>query len=93
MVDDPLFFNKMRSATEFSVHKDGATNGQIVIEFEKPLGNTDVANSERMVILIDEYYIVEAPLQIPEDKGVVKSQLKVMPKSMRVLSRDTLLKY
>jgi len=93
MVDDPLFFNKMRSATEFSVHKTGATNGQIVIEFEKPLGNTLAANSERMVILIDEYYIVEAPLQIPEDKGVVKSQLKVMPKSMRVLSRDTLLKY
>jgi len=93
MVDDPLFFNKMRSATEFSVHKTGATNGQIVIEFEKPLGNTAAGNSERMVILIDEYYIVEAPLQIPEDKGVVKSQLKVMPKSMRVLSRDTLLKY
>jgi hypothetical protein len=93
MVDDPLFFNKMRSATEFSVHKDGDANGQIVIEFEKPLGNTLAANSERMVILIDEYYIVEAPLQIPEDKGVVKSQLKVMPKSMRVLSRDTLLKY
>jgi len=93
MVDDPLFFNKMRSATEFSVHKAGNTNGQIVIEFEKPLGHTAAANSERMVILIDEYYIVEAPLQIPEDKGVVKSQLKVMPKSMRVLSRDTLLKY
>jgi len=93
MVDDPLFFNKMRSATEFSVHGEGDPNSQIVIDFEKPLGNTSSGNSQRLTILIDEYYIVEAPVQIPEDKGVVKSQLKVLPKSMRVLCRDTILKY
>ena len=93
MVDDPLFFNKMRSATEFSVHGEGDANSQIVIDFEKPLGNTSSGNSQRLTILIDEYYIVEAPVQIPEDKGVVKSQLKVLPKSMRVLCRDTILKY
>ena len=93
MVDDPLFFNKMRSATEFSVHGEGDANSQIVIDFEKPLGNTLSGASQRLTILIDEYYIVEAPLQIPEDKGVVKSQLKVLPKSMRILCRDTLLKY
>lgn len=93
MVDDPLFFNKMRSATEFSVHGEGVANSQIVIDFEKPLGNTASGNSQRLTILIDEYYIVEAPVQIPEDKGVVKSQLKVLPKSMRVLCRDSILKY
>ena len=29
-----------------------------------------------MVLLIDDYYIIEAPLQIPEDKGVVKSNIE-----------------
>ena len=46
-----------------------------------------------MILLIDDYYIVEAPLQIPEDKGVVKSTLKIMPKAVKVLARDTIAKY
>ena len=45
------------------------------------------------MILIDDYYIIEAPLQIPEDKGMVKSTLKIMPKAIKVLARDTLPQY
>ena len=85
----------MRTGTEFSVNGEGdSTTNQIRIEFEKNLtGSTAVGDSEKMIILIDDYYIVEAPLQIPEDKGVVKSTIKIMPKSIKVLSRDTILKY
>mgnify|MGYP001500923860 CR=1 FL=1 len=46
-----------------------------------------------MAILIDDYYITEAPIQLPEDKGAVKSALKVMPKAIKVISRDSILKY
>jgi len=86
----------MRTGTQFSVGEEGDATApnQIRIIFEKNLtGSTTSANSEKMVILIDDYYIVEAPLQIPEDKGVVKSTLKIMPKSVKVLSRDTIVKY
>ena len=94
-VDDPLFYHKMRTGTEFSVNGEGdSTTNQIRIEFEKNLtGITDAGASEKMIILIDDYYIVEAPLQIPEDKGVVKSTLKIMPKSVKVLARDAIPKY
>ena len=95
-VDDPLFYHKMRSGTEFSVSGEGVSTApnQIRIIFEKNLtGGTAAADSEKMVILIDDYYIVEAPLGIPEDKGVVKSTLKIMPKSIKVLARDSIAKY
>ena len=85
IVDDPLFYHKMRTATEFT-----PTSNQIVLAFEK---NGSGATREKMSILIDDYYIVEAPMQIPEDKGPIKSTLKIMPKSIKVISRDTILQY
>jgi len=95
IVDDPLFYHKMRTATEFSVNGEGgSTTNQIRISFEKNLtGSTASSASEKMMILIDDYYIIEAPLQIPEDKGAVKSTLKIMPKAIKVLARDAVPKY
>lgn len=94
-VDDPLFYHKMRTGTEFSVHgENNSTTNQIRIIFEKnKMGSTADLHTEKMVLLIDDYYIIEAPLQIPEDKGVVKSTLKIMPKAIKVLARDTIAKY
>jgi len=94
VVDDPVFYHKMRSQTDFSVAGTDGTTNQIVVTFEKQArGSTTAANTEKIVILIDEYYIVEAPMQIPEDKGVIKSTMKIMPKNVKILSRDTILKY
>ena len=86
IVDDPIFFHKMRTATEFT----NSTANQIVLEFTKQGPGT---NREKMSILIDDYYIIEAPIQIPEDKGAVKSALKVMPKAVKVVCRDSIMKY
>ena len=93
-VDDPIFYHKMRSGVEFSVNGENSTTNQIRIEFEKNLtGSTAAGASEKMIVLIDDYYIVEAPLQIPEDKGLIKSTLKIMPKAIKVLARDAIGKY
>lgn len=91
-VDDPLFYHKMRSAEDFSTNADGTADNRIVIDFEKTT-TTGSGHTERMMLIIDEYIIIEAPLQIPEDKGVVKSVLKIMPKTIKVIARDTILKY
>ena len=91
-VDDPLFYHKMRSAEDFSTNADATTNNQIRINFEKTT-TSGSGHTERMMLIIDDYIIIEAPLQIPEDKGMVKSTLKIMPKAIKVLARDTLPKY
>jgi len=93
-VDDPVFYHKMRTGQEFSTTSSNSAANQILLEFEKNLiGGTSAANSEKMVIIIDDYYIVEAPIQIPEDKGIVKSTLRIMPKAIKVVARDTIPKY
>ena len=93
-VDDPIFYHKMRTGQEFSTTASGSAANQILLEFEKNLvGGTSAANSEKMVVIIDDYYIIEAPIQIPEDKGIVKSTLRVMPKAIKVVARDTIPKY
>jgi len=93
-VDDPLFFHKMRSAEEFSTNGDGDTDAtnQIRIDFEKTT-TSGSGHTERMMLIIDDFIIIEAPLQIPEDKGMVKSTLKIMPKAIKVIARDTIIKY
>ena len=92
IVDDPIFYHKMRSAEEFSRSADNTTDNQIRINFEKTT-TSGSGHTERMMLMIDDYVIIEAPLQIPEDKGAVKSVLKIMPKTIKVIARDTILKY
>ena len=93
-VDDPIFFHKMRTGAEFSTNVDGTGGNRVLIEFEKNLiGSTSAGNSEKMLLIIDDFYITEAPIQIPEDKGIVKSNLKIMAKAVKVIARDTLHKY
>lgn len=93
-VDDPIFFHKMRTGAEFSTNLDGTGANRVLIEFEKNrIGSTAADASEKMLLIIDDFYITEAPIQIPEDKGVVKSAMKIMAKAVKVIARDTLHKY
>ena len=83
IVDDPVFYHKMRR----SVDHEATTANMIRLSFTKAgSGGT----RERIDILLDDYVIIEAPLPIPEDKGPIRAPLKVMPKAMRVVARDTL---
>ena len=83
IVDDPVFYHKMRRAVDF----DATTDNMIRLSFTKQ-GSADPR--ETLDIYLDDYVITEAPLPIPEDKGPIRAPLKVMPKSIRVISTDTL---
>jgi hypothetical protein len=84
IVDDPVFYHKVRRA----VDHEASTANQIRLSFTKP---GTAAGRESIDILLDDFYITEAPLPVPEDKGVIKAPLKILPKAMRVVATDTLL--
>jgi len=84
IVDDPVFYHKVRRAVGHSA----STANMIRLSFTKP---GTAAGRESIDILLDDFVITEAPLPIPEDKGVIKAPLKIMPKAMRVVATDTLL--
>ena len=82
IASDPLIFHEFRTNRKH--------------DFTEPITLTLTkagkgANREEVVIVIDDYIITEAPLPIPEDKGVIKSELKIMPKHVRVISHDAFL--
>lgn len=84
IVDDPVFYHKMRRAVD---HTASAAN-QIRLQFTKA---GTAGSRENINFLIDDFVITEAPLPIPEDKGVIKAPLKIMPKAVRIVATDTLL--
>ena len=90
IVDDPIFYHNMRRTIR-NFDEDTTNNlddDMIRLSFTKQGGS---GVRESMDIIIDDYFITEAPLPIPEDKGPIKSTLKIMPKSVKVVAKDTLL--
>jgi len=82
IVDDPLLWH------EFRTNRERIDTHPIKLTMTKAGPGTA---REQMVVIIDDYIIAEAPLQIPDDKGVIKSELKIMPKHVKVVAHDTLL--
>ena len=82
IASDPLIWH------EFRTNRTHAFTEPITLTLTKAgVGS----NREEVIIVIDDYIITEAPLPIPEDKGVIKSELKIMPKHVRVISHDAFL--
>lgn len=81
IIDDPLLWDEVRYA------KSRDYIAPITLTLIKQGSG---ATREKIEILIDDYIMAEAPLPIPEDKGVIRTECKIMPKHMSVKSVDTL---
>lgn len=81
IIDDPLLWDELR----FAKSRDYVA--PITLTLVKQGSG---ATREKIEILIDDYILTEAPLPIPEDKGVIRTECKIMPKHMSVKSIDTL---
>lgn len=90
IVDDPVFYHKMRRSIDNFDDDTSDTTDADMIRFSFTKQGTG-ATRESLDIIIDDYYITEAPLPIPEDKGPLRSMMRIMPKSMHVIAKDTLL--
>ena len=89
IVDDPVFYHNMRRTVDNfdDTTTDTTDSDMIRLSFTKQGGS---GTKESLDIVIDDYFITEAPLPIPEDKGPIRSALKIAPKSIRVHATDTL---
>ena len=88
IVDDPVFYHQLRRA----VNNFDDANKMVRLSFTKQ-GTSGASTRESMDIIMDDYHIVEASLPIPDDQAPIKSKMKVLPKSIRVFSQDTILHY
>ena len=90
IVDDPIFYHSVRRSLQgFDDDTSDTTDADVItLSFTKQGSGAD---RESLDIIMDDYFITEAPLPIPEDKGPIKSMLKIMPKSVKVVAQETVL--
>ena len=79
---DPLLWH------EFRTNRQKGYDDPITLHLVK---NGAGSAREELYLIVDDYIIREAPLPIPEDKSPIKSELKIMPKHIKVIAFDTLL--
>jgi hypothetical protein len=80
-VTDPLLWH------EFRTNRQKGYDNPITLHLVK---NGRGINREEVYIIIDDYILTEAPLSIPDDKSPIKSELKILPKHVKVVAHDTL---
>jgi len=88
IVDNPTLYHQMRRA----VRNFDNANKLVRLSFVKQ-GTAAASGRESMDIVIDDYFITEASLPLPDDQAPIKSKLKILPKSIRVFAQDTVFHY
>ena len=87
-ISDPLLWNELRTHRNVT-GTVGSTGGIMNLYFTKPTtGSTGTTPSLR--ILVDDYVITEAPIPVPDDKGLLRSKIKLRMKNVKVISVDTM---
>jgi hypothetical protein len=88
IIRDSLLFHELRTHREVS-GTAGSTDSIIEMVFTKPsTGST--GSQQQMRIICDDYVITDAPIPVPDDKGLLHSKIMIHPKNIKVISTDTL---
>ena len=88
-ISDPLLWNELRTHRNVT-GTVGSTGGIMNLNFTKPTTGTTYSTPS-LRILVDDYVITEAPIPVPDDKGLLRSKIKLRMKNVKVVSVDTML--
>ena len=88
IIRDSLLFHELRTHREVS-GTTGSTGNIIEMVFTKPTTST-TGSAPQMRIICDDYVITDAPIPVPDDKGLLHSKIMIHPKNIKVISTDSL---
>jgi hypothetical protein len=74
------------------IQRSGTVNAQggvIMLHFTKPVTTGDSGTTPSLRIIIDDYFITELPIPMPDDKGLLFTTMKIKPQNIKVISEDT----
>ena len=88
LIGDPLLWQELRT------HRNirgtvGTTGSTINLHWTKPTTGT-TGSTPSIRVLIEDYVITEAPIPVPDDKGLLKTKIRLTAKNVKILSTDTL---
>lgn len=85
---DHSLFHELRSHVERG-GTVGSTGGTIMLHFTKPVVAGDSQTTPSLRVIIDDYFITELPIPMPDDKGLLFTTMKIKPQNVKVISEDT----
>jgi len=90
-LQDATLYHQLRTHTLQS-GTIGSADGYIQMKFTKPVTGTTGGTyaTPTLNVIIDEYYITECPIPVPDDKGLLHTKIKLMPQNVKVISKDAL---
>jgi hypothetical protein len=88
IIRDSLLFHELRTHREVSGTAASIDN-IIEMVFTKPTTGT-TGSAPQMRIICDDYVITDAPIPVPDDKGLLHSKILIHPKNIKVISTDSL---
>ena len=89
-LEDETLFHELRSHIERGGtvgSTPGSSSRQIALHFTKPVGG---GTAPSLRVNIDDYFITEMPIPMPDDKGLLFTTLKLKPQNVKVVSEDVL---
>ena len=86
-LEDAPLFHELRSHVE-RVGTVGSTGGTIMLHFTKPVVSGDSGATPSLRVIIDDYFITELPIPMPDDKGLLFTTMKLKPQNVKVISID-----
>ena len=67
----------------------GSTGGTIMLYFTKPV-TSGSGTTPSLRIIIDDYFITDLAIPVPDDKGLLFTTMKIKPQNVKVISEDTI---
>lgn len=86
-LEDANLFHELRSHVERG-GTVGSTGGTIMLHFTKPVTDADSDETPSIRVIIDDYFITELPIPMPDDKGLLFTTMKLKPQNVKVISID-----
>ena len=86
---DATLFHRLRTHA-LNSGTVGSSGGTIMLHFTKPVTTAGVQyTTPSMRIVMDDYHILDCPIPIPDDKGLLHTKIMLQPQNVKVITEDT----
>ena len=87
-LEDSALYHELRTHTQRG-GTVGSTGGTIMLYFTKSV-TSGSGTTPSIRVIIDDYFITELSIPVPDDKGLLFTTMKLKPQNVKVISEDTI---
>ena len=87
---DATLFHRLRTHS-LNSGTVGSAGGTIMLHFTKPVTNAGTQyTTPSMRIVMDDYHILDCPIPVPDDKGLLHTKIMLQPQNVKVIVEEAM---